>query len=184
MSKIIAISILILFAIIASGFTINSLMNAGDEKINSSDSLDTHLKNFTGTQTIYETNSSSIPSNNFILSSINWSKYPHTGNHYISNLSYQGPNTVINHPFLKVTIEVEIKNPDDVLEVFKELSSIVKEERAMLGPNSAPELWGKANGFDAYHVGMLPYSTEIYRIDYYHPVNNLTWSDIDASEIE
>ncbi len=31
---------------------------------------------------------------------------------------------------------------------------------------------------------MLPFSSVIYRRDYVHPVHNLTFSDIDASEVD
>ena len=125
-----------------------------------------------------------IPPNDQIINSINWSKYPIIGYHYISHSYVAEPNDVINHSFKYTSTEVEIKSPDNVLEVYKEMSSIVKAERTILGPNSAPELWGHIEGAGIFHVGMLPYSSEIYRRDYYHPVNNLTWSDIDASEIE
>jgi hypothetical protein len=123
------------------------------------------------------------PREETIMAGINWSQYPLIGDHRISESLIAEPNEVINHTFILVSMDVEVLDQQNVPEVYRQMSAIVKEERSILGEDSAPELWGKVGGMDAFHVGMLPFSNEIYRIDYYHPVNNLTWSKIDESEI-
>lgn len=180
-----ALITLIMFAFVVVTFTIFSFNTHGastGKQVQNNTTVNESMELMTISNTTNKT--LSVPSSDIVENSIDWSKYPHIGYHFLKENRIAGPNTIINHTFLLVSFMIEIKTPDDVSDIYKEMSSIIKMERTILGDNSDPELIGEVDGAAVFFAGMLPDSTEIYREDYYHPVNNMTWSDIDASEIE
>lgn len=163
------------------GFNIESTVNI--EKTNNSVVNNSITNTTLPIEDINSTNVT-IPSNDQIISLINWSKYPIIKFSCISKSMIEGPNTIINYTFLDVHINVIVNDPDNVLEVYNELSSIVKAEKALIGPCSSIQIFGYIEDGRVFIVEMLPYDTTIYRSDYIHPINNLTWSKIDASEVD
>ena len=101
-----------------------------------------------------------LPAREAILDGINWSNYPLISNPYIHCHEISEPTETINHTFLYVTIVVDVNNDSDRAEVLRQLSGIVLEERKILGPNSSPNVWGRANGVWVYYAAMCPYDTK------------------------
>ncbi len=124
------------------------------------------------------------PDNDSVLRQIQWDKYHLLSNGRVTVNEIAGPNDVIKHSFLSTTVLVDIMDPDNVPELYRELSGLVIDQRKFLGENSGPNVWGFVNGMGCFHAVMIPYNSTVFRYDYYHPVNNLTWSRVDASEID
>jgi len=80
-----------------------------------------------------------------------------------------GPNGVINHSFVLYSIDITIKDPWDVQEIFKEMAGIAMEISQMIGSDSSPDVWGLVDGIDSYNAIMSPYDDKIYVSDHYHP---------------
>ncbi len=188
----IAIVVIIIIALAAAVFTYDYLHNStivNVDKINKSsdalDSSDTTVNNLL-VYNLSETadTNSTIPDNDKLIGSIQWEKYHLLSNGRITEMKIAGPNNVINHTFISTSIDVDVSDPENIVEIYSELSGVVIDQRRLLGPDSAPDAWGKVNGSDFFHAIMLPFDNTIHRYDYYHSVNDLTWSNIDASEVD
>jgi len=105
----------------------------------------------------------------YVFNNINWSKYTNIDRICIHNNEVSGPNNVINHTHIWFSIDVNIKDPENTRELYREMAGIVMEIRQIIGPNSSPDVYGLQNGFIRYHVGMMPYEDRIYASDHYHP---------------
>lgn len=110
-----------------------------------------------------------LVNNDHIINNINWSKYPLLEKSYISDNRVAGPNSVINHTFIVVTVRVNIKDPDNTNELYHEMAGMVIEIRQVLGPNSSPEVMGEVNGIYSYDAEMIPFDNRIFVVDHYHP---------------
>ncbi len=180
---IFTITLIVIMLVAIALYTLKSDSNFLQNDLRNNSSV---INNYTEiTPAINITNfTSSPPAKEPVENSIDWSEYPNIGYHYIHELRIAGPNSVINHTFLLVYWKIEIKNPEDVLENFQEMARVIKQERMLVGQNSGIEILGEVEGIVVYRAGMLPYNTTIYLEDYYHPVNDLTWSQIDANEVD
>lgn len=141
--------------------------------------------NVSATPYVHQVNDTFVlPSEEQIISPINWSKYHYIRYSGVKALEIAEPNTIINHTFIYLCIKADIPDPENVPEIYREMSSAVKAERAIVGPDSSIEIWGYVSDGRIFKAGILPFSSVIYRRDYVHPIHNLTFSDIDASEVD
>lgn len=160
-----------------------SVQNSTSKSIKNNTSLETNFSNNTVQLDILNNSALLLPSNDTILSRINWSKYELIDNPRVTGSEIAKPNQIINHSFISVSVNVDIKDSNNVVGIYTELSGIAIELRNLLGPNSAPDVWGIYNGGDYFNAIICPYEGIVYRYDYYHPVNNLTWNHIAISEL-
>lgn len=124
-----------------------------------------------------------LPTTEQMISPINWSSYSIFSYSGILKSKIEGPNEIINHSFLDVHIKVNILDSENIPEIYKQMSHLVKAERKIIGPNSSVEVWGYVPDGRIFKAGMLPFNSTIYRRDFVHPVHNLTFSNIDISEV-
>lgn len=164
----ISLFILIIFLIAVITFTFFMLCNPNLNNLNNSKNLliinNTTLKELCSVnkteliENITKTDLILPPQENF-LGSINWSNYPLLSNPYIHDYEVSEPTFVIDHPFLRVVLVVEISDTKNKTEVFNQLSDVVLKEREYIGPNSSTTVWGTVDGFWIYYVNMLPNET-------------------------
>lgn len=119
--------------------------------------------------TEYTNNNTHSIDGNDVFNSINWSRYSSIERCGVHNNEVSEPTYVINHSFLKFTIDVYIKDPENTRELFRELACIVIEIRQKIGPNSSISVVGLVDGMYSYSVDMLPYDDRLYASDNYHP---------------
>ena len=175
--KAITIAIFLLIIVVISlntiGFFSTTIVTTNPNLNNNSTSSNFENHTINSTITIVNndttTNPDIPPVGNNAINDLNWSDYPVVDLIGVHTNEVSGPNSIINHSFICFEIDVNIKNPDNTDELYREMAGIVVEIRQIIGPNSSPEVWGLVNGIDSYHVYMMPYDDRIYAIDHYHP---------------
>lgn len=103
-----------------------------------------------------------IPSNDYVINNINWSSYPHLQRGYVLTSYIAKANEIINHDFIEVQINTEVKSGNNETEIYNQLCGVAKEARNLYGPNSGINIYGTIGGVAYYHVEILPYDDKIY----------------------
>ena len=190
-AAIVAIAIIIVLAGICSVLFFYSTKAAGNQDatgVKSANTSPTKQNATAGEQSnltlpIAEKEDLQIPDNDTIIAGIHWENYSLLGNPKVTKAAIAPPNSAINHSFITVKLAVDVKGPDNVDEIYSQLSGVVIELRHLLGPDSAPDVWGIYNGGTYFDAIVRPYEDTIYRYDYYHPRSNMTLSKLTVASL-
>lgn len=170
-----ALLVLVLYIGAVLLFAVNAFYNHEIGNLGSQNSSDLNNTTFNNSNTgsINIENSSAViensirenptlPPKEYVLQNINWSNYSLLQNPYFHNYEVSDPTFVVDHKFLYVVIVVEINDAKNKTEIFNQLSGVVLEERKLLGPNSAPNIWGTVDGVMVYNAALIPYETKMH----------------------
>ena len=160
--------IIAIFAIAIALIFINSIekpevdnIENGNSPISNTSSEETHVGNVSVIPGESFEESLILPPQDHFLNNMEWSNYSLLRNPRIHSYEVSYPTYVIDHEFLYVVLVAEINNESDPTEILSQLSGIVLEERKLLGPNSAPSIWGTVDSIWVYNAAMLPYDDKI-----------------------
>lgn len=98
-----------------------------------------------------------IPPNDYVINSINWSNYPNLKQGYVYTVYIAGPTDTISHKFIEVQILTEINDTSDNTIIRSQLSGIAYEVRNMYGPNSDIHILGTKDGAATWDITLYPY---------------------------
>lgn len=116
-----------------------------------------------------------VPSADQVKNGIHWSNYPLLTNGLINDCELSQPTPAINHSFLHITIHVDVTDTSNTHEILKQMAGIVREERALIGPDSFPNAWGFVDGGRYYCAWMWPYDDVVYATSSYGKYEKYTF---------
>lgn len=104
----------------------------------------------------------SIPPNDYIINSINWTSYPNLQTGYVHLAQVCEPNDIVPHKYIAIGIISEVKDGNNKTLVYEQLGGVAREVRHLSGPNSAIVIFGTDHGVVAWTVTMGVYDDKIY----------------------
>lgn len=153
--------IFLIIGLIATNSTFISLVNIELANKTNNTTIQNNNQSPTITTLPNKTDQFNIPSNDYIINHINWSKYPNLQTGYVLVAEKSGPTFALDYDFIEVQICTEIKDTDNETRIYEQLSGVAHEAKKLYGPASGVNIHGTIGGASYYSATILPYNDTV-----------------------